>query len=52
MPNATSPQTIQGVECWKKEKNGIIIKYCSLNYINTNPRRGERPKMEKRRVYI
>ena len=40
MLNATSTQNIQdqGVECQKKKENGNIIKYCSLNYINTKPR--------------
>ena len=45
--NAISTQNIQGVECRKKTENGIIIKYCSLNYINTKPRCWELPKMQK-----
>ena len=46
MFNATSTQNIQGVECQKKKVNGIIIKYCSLNYINTKPRCRELPQMQ------
>ena len=52
MLNATSTENIQGVECQKKKENGIIIKYCSLNYINTKPRCRELPKMLNTRVVI
>ena len=38
MLNATSTQNIQDVECQTKKENGNIIKYCSLNYVNTKPR--------------
>ena len=52
MLNATSTQNIQGVEYQKKKENGIIIKYCSLNYINTKPRCRELPKIQNTRVDI
>ena len=47
MLNGTSKQNIQGVECQKKKENGIITKYCSLNYINTKPTCRELQKMQK-----
>ena len=44
--NAISTQNIQVLSVGKRQ-NGIIIKYCSLNYINTKPRCWELPKMQK-----